>query len=184
MSQTSEETTEHVKQRVRLAVTTLNPKRREREGEKEGGRKCMEAALPVETCPLRFFGNRQCTFETVPIEAGQNSCSWNFYKLAVREQEEENWVKILRRGICRILPIFPAGFLHSDLWVLIYLKDKSFKEIHQKDSTGRERTKNIWKNEGCDVMLEAVLDTAWGKILMSAFGTCTFRKFKTVEFNR
>lgn len=131
-----------------------------------------------------FFRNRQCTFETVPIEAGQNSCSWNFYKLAVQEQEEENGVRILRRGICSILPIFPAGFQHSDLWVLIYLKDKSLKEIHQKDSTGRERTKNIWKNEACDVMLEAVLDTAWGKILMSAFGTHTFRKFKTMESTR
>lgn len=49
-------------------------------------------------------------FETVPMEAGLSPCSWNFYRLSLRGQEEEDRVGILQEEFaasptCREAPL-------------------------------------------------------------------------------
>lgn len=93
MSQRSEQTTELVEQRVKeQSPVWIWERKRGKETERERGQwlRVQGGSTPRGDLSPPFFGNRRRTFETVPIEAGLNPCSWNFYKLGVREQEEES----------------------------------------------------------------------------------------------
>lgn len=111
---------------------------RERARQKGGGKKCMEAELSVETCPLRFFGNRQCTFETVPIEAGPNPLQLKLLQARCWKAGRGKESEVLWWGICSVLPIVLAGF--SARWFVTssLFKSKSFKEIHHASDLKRQ----------------------------------------------
>lgn len=168
---------------ARAGITPRAESKSAESRERVAGESAKSQHSPRRLVPSVFW-NRQCSFETVPMEAGPKPSQLKLLQAQCSRagRERQSW-DLQKQFAASLLSLSSTRlrFQRSDSCSLFFYylvrcertRQENVRKWPGKTARGEKGFKVYVKWRVCDVTQEAVLDIAWGKILMSVCGTDT-----------